>query len=143
MTSFAAEAAAIVRAAQPDCLVGAFTVPWRRDDWGGALRRIVGQDLAALAQHLDVISPMVYHRMCGQQPPWIAGVCEDARVATGRPVWPIIQSVDEPVGMSAAEYRAALETALAAGEGALIYNLRGLEDEARRTATSAAFAAAL
>jgi hypothetical protein len=142
VASFAAEAAAIVRAAQSGCLVGAFTVPWRKDDWGGALQRIVGQDLAALARHLDVFSPMVYHRMCGQQPPWIAAVCEDLRAATARPVWPIIQSVDEPLGMTPEEYRSALETALVAGEGALIYNLRGLEHEARRAATSVAFAVA-
>jgi actin-like ATPase involved in cell morphogenesis len=85
---------------------------------------------------------MVYHRMCGQQPAWIAAVCEDVRAATDRPVWPIIQSVDEPLGMTPEEYGVALETALAAGEGALIYNLRGLEHEARRAATSVAFAAA-
>jgi len=62
------------------------------------------------------------------------------RAATDRPVWPIIQSVDEPAGMSAAEYRAALETALAAGEGSLVYDLRGLEDAARRAATVELFA---
>lgn len=134
ITGFAAEAAAIVRAAQPDCLVGAFTVPWRRSDHDGALTRVVGQDLDALAEHVDVFSPMVYHRMVGQDPAWIAGVCEDVR-ATGKAVWPIIQSVDDPQGLTPDEYRAALEVALSAGDGALVYSLQGLEDEARREAT--------
>jgi hypothetical protein len=141
VTSFCAEAAALVRALQPDCLVGAFTVPWRRDDWDGSLQRVVGQDLLALAEHIDVFSPMVYHRMCGHEPAWIAAVAEDVRTRTGKPVWPIVQSVDEPPGMTRREYRAALDAALATGDGALVFNLRGLEDRGRREATSEAFAA--
>ncbi len=139
VTQFAVEAAAIVRTAQPHCLVGMFSVPWRRDDWDGALTRIVGQDLAALSPHIDVFSPMVYHRMCGQAPGWVASVCEDARLATSRPVWPIVQSVDQPPGMSPLEYRAALQAGLRAGDGVLVFNLQGLADDQRRAATADVF----
>ena len=80
--------------------------------------------------------------MCGQPPAWIATVCADQRAAAGRPIWPIIQAVDEPAGLTAGDYQAALATALAAGEGALVFNLHGLEDETRRTLTAAAFGGA-
>ncbi len=139
VTAFAAEAAAIVRAAQPRCLVGLFTVPWRRKDRDGALEHVIGQDLAALAEHIDVFSPMVYHRMCGQPPEWIATVCNDVRAATARAVWPIVQAVDEPAGMAPDEYRAALEQALAAGDGVLVFNLQGLEDAHRWQITRESF----
>ena len=73
---------------------------------------MIGQDYRALGQYVDVFSPMVYHRMCGYPPEWIAGVTDEVHALGGKPVWPIVQSVDDPEPLPADEYGAALDAAL-------------------------------
>ncbi len=134
ITSFVAQAAQIVREhARRPCILGLFAVPWRRSDFDGALIGIMGQDLAALAAHVDVISPMVYHRMCGQPVPWIAEVTAEHHSLTGKPIWPIIQTMSEPDRLNAAELRAAMETARSAegSKGVLLFTLKALLDEGK------------
>ena len=87
ITSFVRQAAEVVRTqARRPCQLGLFSVPWRTENFEGALRRIMGQELGALAADVDIFSPMVYHRMCGQPVSWIRAVSEEAHALTGKPV---------------------------------------------------------
>jgi hypothetical protein len=137
ITSWVADARAVLRRVRPQALLGLFGVPWRLSDHGGAILNIIGQDYRALGEHVDVFSPMVYHRMCGHPVEWVGDVAAEMRALSGKPVWPIIQSVDEPSALSAAEYGQALEIVLRhpAADGVLVFTLKGALDEAKLTVT--------
>lgn len=141
ITSWVAEARAILERTRPGALLGLFGLPWRRSDHGGAILNVVGQDYRALGPYVDVFSPMVYHAMCGQPVEWIGAVTREIQALGGKPVWPIIQSVDEPRPLPAAEYDRALDIALnhPASEGVLVFTLKGALEEARLAATKARF----
>ena len=137
VTSWVAAARGIVDRVRPGAVLGLFGVPWRLADREGAILRVIGQEYKALGQYVDVFSPMVYHRMCGYPPEWIASVTDEVHALSGKPVWPIVQSVDDPELLPADEYAAALDAALAspASEGVLVFTLKGAlgEDKLRVT----------
>jgi hypothetical protein len=142
ITSWVAEARAVLERARPGAILGLFGVPWRLVDHDGAIFKVIGQDYRALGQYVDVFSPMVYHRMCGQPPDWIGEVTEEVHALTGKPVWPIIQSVDEPTPFSAEEYGQAIDVALHSGgsDGVLVFTMKGVvTDEAKLAVTKARF----
>jgi hypothetical protein len=142
VTSWVAAAKALIQRVRPGVTLGLFGVPWRRSDRDGAIRTIVGQDYCALgACGIDVFSPMVYHRMCGYGPDWIGEVVQEIHDLGGRPVWPIVQSVDEPEVLPAQEYAQALETALQhpASDGVLVFTIKGALAEDKLEVTRAAF----
>jgi hypothetical protein len=141
ITSWVARARVILQRARPDAVLGLFGVPWRLSDHDGAILNVIGQDYRALGQYVDVFSPMVYHAMCGYPVEWIGEVTEEIHALGGKPVWPIIQSVDEPRPLSAEEYAAALDVALhnPAADGVLVFTLKGALDEAKLAVTKARF----
>jgi hypothetical protein len=142
ITAWVAEARAVLDRVRPGSLLGLFGVPWRLADRDGAILKIIGQDYRALGQYVDVFSPMVYHRMCGHPPQWIGAVTGEIRALSGRPVWPIIQSVDEPTPLPSEEYEQALDVALHSdvSDGVLVFTLKGvLQDEAKLAITRAKF----
>lgn len=103
------------REARPSVKINIHAVPWRRDDFGGAVRSVAGQDLARLAPLVDLVSPMTYHHMVRRTPAWVHDVVADAAdLAAGVPILPSIQ-VDRAYveeDLPPAEFRAALEQAL-------------------------------
>jgi hypothetical protein len=141
ITSWVAEARAVVERVRPGAILGLFGVPWRLADYEGAILDVIGQDYRALAAEIDVFSPMVYHRMCGHGPAWAGGVTAHVRERSGKPVWPIVQSVDQPDALSAEEYGAALDVALnhPAADGVLVFTLKGALAPAKLAATIARF----
>jgi len=142
ITSWAAEAKAVLKRLRPDAILGLFGVPWRLADHDGAILKIVGQDYRALGEHVDVFSPMVYHLICGRPPSWIGEVIEEVHNLTSKPVWPIIQSVDQPLAhLSAEEYGHALDVALRnpASEGVLVFQMESALDEAKLEVTKSRF----
>jgi hypothetical protein len=80
-----------VRAVRPGTRVNLHAVPWRRGDFGGALRKVVGQDLPALSRMTDYISPMCYSAMLQREPAWIASVVKDFSSQSTSPILPSIQ----------------------------------------------------
>jgi hypothetical protein len=115
ITSMAEEIAEAVRAIDPKILVNLHIVPWRRDDYGGAITRIAGQDLPALGEVADYLSPMTYSFMLHRPPEWIASVVEDFDWVADCPILPSIQvapAYREDEVFSAAEFEAALRAAL-------------------------------
>jgi len=141
ITSWVAEAKGVLKRLRPNGILGLFGVPWRLSDYDGAILKIIGQDYSALGQHVDVFSPMVYHLMCGFPPGWIGEVTEEIQALSGKPVWPIIQSVDKPTPLSAEGYAQALDIALqsAASDGVLVFTMKGALDEAKLAVTRERF----
>ena len=143
ITSWVAEAKAVLRRIRPAAILGLFGVPWRLADRNGAILDIIGQDYRALGQYVDVFSPMTYHLMCGYPPAWIGEVVQEVHDLSGKPVWPIIQSVDKPAPLSPEEYGECLDIALdhPASGGVLVFTLEGALSEAKLAVTRDRFRA--
>jgi hypothetical protein len=104
-----------VRAARPGLAVNLHAVPWRRDDFGGALRKVVAQDLPTLSRMTDLVSPMCYSAMLRREPAWIASVVKDFAAQSSSPVLPSIQVKEYYPGdrtLDAVEFEACLRAAL-------------------------------
>lgn len=116
ITSMVRDLAAAARQAKPGILVNLHAVPWRTGDFGGAIRRVAGQDFSALSGLVDFVSPMCYTLMQHREPAWIHSVVEDiARVAAAG-VLPSIQVRPEYPGddaMSTSRFERAVQAALA------------------------------
>ncbi len=128
------------RAIKPGLKINLHAVPWRKEDFGGAVRAIAGQDFGALAALTDMISPMCYWHMLKRKPPWIRQVVDDIYSQTNGPVIPSIQVgqayVTEP--LSTEEFKAALEEALSPPSGGVIFwNWDALADEPEKKAAVA------
>ncbi len=105
--------------------LGAFVVPWRKSDHGGALVTLLGQDAADFGAAVDYLSPMVYHRMVGQPVDWVEDVSRYYRDMTAGQLWPIIQAEQVPVN----EFGAVVAAVSASGaDGLLVYAHRFIED---------------
>jgi hypothetical protein len=143
ITAWVVRARETIDQVRTDLTLGLFGVPWRLSDWGGAIRSVIAQDYRALGAYVDVFSPMVYHLMCGRSPEWIGQVTEEVARLSGKPVWPIIQSVDHPKELSVQAYSRAIEIGLhhPASDGVLVFTLEGALSEGKLRATKSVFAA--
>lgn len=133
IASFVEVARSLVKRARPQALLGLFTVPWTGDgvlDRTGADNahiRIAGQNPALLSLLVDVLSPMVYHRLCGHAPDWPGHVTRHLRGQTTCDVWPIIEALPDDDSHSRAEFSQALASAeRAPGDTVIVFNLEGL-----------------
>lgn len=135
ITSWVAAARAVVDAIRPTATLGLFAIPWRQQDFSGAIQTVIGQDFAALAPYIDIFSPMTYHLMCGQSVPWIGTMAEELIGLTGKQVCPIVQSVDHPTELSNDEYSEALATALDVANKVIVFTLKGVVEGDRMDVT--------
>ena len=132
IASFVDEARTVLKQHRPNALLGLFTVPWTGLPLDNlpvdqAHIRIVGQDPALLGLHVDVLSPMVYHRLCGRGIDWPAQVTATLRSQVDCEVWPVIEALAEDTAFTAEEFGRVAQSASAAGTGGLIvFNLAGL-----------------
>ena len=125
---------------RPEGTIGIFTVPWSPDEFNGAILRIVGQDYAKLADDVDVFSPMVYHLLCHRDASWPAKFTAETKIRTGRPVWPIVQAMDEPSKLPPEELeRVIVGSARASGTGVIIFTAGYLDKENKWDAALRAF----
>ena len=111
------------RTIKPTLLINVHAVPWRRTDFGGGIRTIVGQDFSQIAPHVDYISPMTYAHMVKQPPAWVHAVVEDIADVARRPVIPSIQVgkayLETP--LSVEEFSQSLKEALAPPSGGVVF----------------------
>jgi hypothetical protein len=131
IASFVALAREHLKVHLPEALLGVFTIPWTDSDCINGISapniRIVGQDLQSLQAHADVLSPMVYHRLCGKTADWPTQVTRFVREHTNGPVWPVIEVLREDLSYPVAEFEAVARGAIASGADALVvFNLDGL-----------------
>ncbi|MFH1339489.1 MAG: putative glycoside hydrolase [Candidatus Omnitrophota bacterium] len=103
-----------------DAIIGIFTVPWKEEDFDNAIYKVIGQDIEKLSGIVDVFSPMTYHLICGRNTAWITSVVQWTKSKTDTEVWPIVQSINEPVELSAEEYERALRSGLRGGSTGVI-----------------------
>ena len=122
ITSMVEEIAEAVREEKPDILVNIHLVPWSEEDFDGARMRVAGQDVAALSEHADLLSPMTYAHMVKQDPSWVHAITEDVCMKTTRPVIPSIQVglayLDTEFDLE--EFRETVEEALKPPSGGVI-----------------------
>jgi hypothetical protein len=119
------------RKIKPGIKVNIHAVPWRSDDFGGAVKVIAGQDLARLAPLTDYISPMCYHHMVKQTPAWVHSVVEDAERVSKAAIIPSIQVKEAyiPGPESAAEFKDALiESLKPPSRGVIFWNWASLAE---------------
>jgi len=116
-----------INATRPGATLGLFIVPWTTSEHNNAIERIVSQDLPSLAKYADVFSPMVYHRMIGQgeNTAWINDIVVYTKAKTGKPVWPIVQSINESAEwnsykMTNEEFSSAIKQGLKAPSGGVL-----------------------
>jgi len=132
ITEFVRRAAEVAKKENPEILVGLFAVPWFQGERDEAIDKIAGQDFPALAEHVDVFSPMVYHRMCGEPVEWIGRCSVKMSQSTGKPVWPIIQACNVPDRLSEDEFTGSLvEAELQPSQGVIVFALNHLVKEKR------------
>lgn len=141
ITGLARSIADEARAIKPKLRVNIHSVPWRETDFGGAIKVIAGQDLAALAATADMISPMCYWHMLKRKPPWIREVVDDVYSRTKSLVIPSIQVGNAYLNdkVSVEEFNEALEEALRPPSGGVIFwNWDALAKEPEKKAAVAA-----
>ena len=129
--------AAAARRSKPGVLINVHTVPWRADDFGGAVRSVAAQDAARLSRQADLLSPMTYHHMVGRTPAWVHEVVTDLAARSRAPILPSIQVaeayIDKPLPPE--EFRAALEEALKPPSwGVVLWNWDALAKSAEKKA---------
>lgn len=91
ITSMVSELSEAARKTKPEIKINIHLVPWRMEDFSGAIRSIAGQDFTGIAPLVDYLSPMTYAHMVKQDPPWIHSVVMDIDEQTEGRVVPSIQ----------------------------------------------------
>jgi hypothetical protein len=110
IASFVKEVRDLILASGKKIKLGAFIVPWKDDEYGQAIKRVVAQDFTKMFQHLDVFSPMLYHKMAGRSVDWVKEMVA-YYWETGKPLLPLVQTEDKPKVLSDEEFKKALEFA--------------------------------
>ena len=91
ITSFIAEISKEARKLKPDILINVHAVPWRHDDFDGAIKTVAGQDFSEISDYVDYLSPMTYAHMVKREPSWIHSVTNDISNQVNCKVIPGIQ----------------------------------------------------
>lgn len=118
------------RKTKPGIKINVHTVPWRKADFGGAIKSIAGQDLPRIAPFTDYISPMCYFHMVRQTPEWVHSVAEEAANLSGKPIIPSIQVQEDYVqdALTPAAFQESLAGALKPpSRGVIFWSWEGLE----------------
>ncbi|MDP8243931.1 MAG: hypothetical protein P9L94_07610 [Candidatus Hinthialibacter antarcticus] len=130
--SWVEDAASLRDGLRPDARLGFFGVPWAPDEYDNALHRIVGQDYAALANHADIISPMIYHRMIGRPVERVRELTLALKQSTQKPVWPVLQTMNLPDELPKEEFLRSIDLAASASQqGLILFAANHIENEKR------------
>lgn len=105
ITNFVAEIRILINQSGKNIKLGMFSIPWKKEDFNGAIRKIIGQDFRSLAKYIDFFSPMVYQKFCGRDVEWIGKIVRYMAEITGKPILPIIQTEDRAGKISQEEFR--------------------------------------
>jgi len=110
-------------------------VPWRNNDFGGAIRNVIGQDFKQISKFVNYISPMCYSHMQGRPPDWINSIVRDIHQQSGSQVVPSIQVKEhyksEP--FTTLEFEKCLAQALRSpSQGVVFWSWEALEKDPHR-----------
>lgn len=132
ITSMVKDITEEARKIKPDIMINVHAVPWRENDFGGAIKIIAGQDFGEIAPYTDFISPMCYSHMLKRKPPWISSVVKDIYGQTNSKIIPSIQVKEAYLNdtLSTSEFRNSLEEALKAPSvGVVFWSWEALEKD--------------
>lgn len=132
ITSMIGEMAAEVRKIKPRILINVHAVPWRKTDFGGAIKIVAGQDFAKIAPIVNFLSPMTYAHMVKREPPWIHSVVMDIHVEADCRILPSIQVKEAYLKerLTVEEFRASLTEALKPpSQGVVFWSWEALSSE--------------
>lgn len=135
ITTMIGELASAARTVDPNVSVNVHLVPWRANDFDAGRKRIMGQDVAAIGEIVDFVSPMTYSFMVGRDADWVRAVMTDMAEHSRRPVVPSIQvsTTYRPETMTVEQFTADLRVALTEPTGGVIfYNWPKLADDTAR-----------
>jgi len=125
---------------KPGALLGMYHCPWSDKEFDGARRRILGIDYEMLKEHIDVFSPMVYHRRMGRSPEWVqenlTWFCKKLNIRQGsiQKVWPIVQAHNDPVAISPEEFEKVLLYGLSAeATGVMMFTSHSVAEDPAKT----------
>lgn len=86
------------RKLKPEIAINVHIVPWRQNDFNGAIKSVVGQDVSEIAKYVDYLSPMTYAHMVKREPSWIHSVVQDIYQQTESKIIPSIQVKEAYLG---------------------------------------------
>ena len=112
-----------VKKIKPDVLVNIHIVPWKNDAFDGALKRVAGQDIEAIAHLINYLSPMTYAHMVKQKAPWVHEVVLDFHNQSKAKVLPSIQVKEAYLldSISSQEFEENLKSALSPPSSGVIF----------------------
>ena len=67
------------------------TVPWKNDEYNGAIQSIAGQNISKLKDYVDIISPMTYSHMIKRKPQYIHDITIEVNELSDKKVIPCVQ----------------------------------------------------
>ncbi len=110
LTGWVSDMKSIVRSNRPHTVLGVYYCAWYPGDYDSALHRILGINVAALAEQADVLAPMLFHRMMGRDTDWVGEYVawlggEIRKNKPGTKIWPIVQADDKAGPVSPDEFR--------------------------------------
>lgn len=127
ITDFVEQTKNLLTKHHKEMLLGMFSVPWKENEFGRGISRVIGQDFKLLSSLIDVFSPMVYQKFCGRKVGWISEIVKYMSNLTKRPIWPIIQTEEYAGEISPAEFKDEVDKALKSpSDGAIVFFLEDL-----------------
>ena len=127
ITHFASEIKHLTRKKRKNIKLGMFAIPWWEKEYGGAIKKIIGQDFKKLAKQIDAYSPMVYQKFCSRYVTWISQTVKYLSKMTKKPILPIIQTEDRSGKIYPNEFRSEILHAMKhPSKGVIIFFLEDL-----------------
>ncbi len=142
IVEWAKEIRAITKAIRPQALIGIYHTAWKDEDLSGVRRRCLGLDFDALAPHVDIFSPMIYHGRSGKPLDYVKefvdylGAKPWIKTAPGAypQIWPIVQAHDDP-RVTPAEFESVLTQGLGGrSTGVMMYTIGSVAQNAEKMA---------
>jgi len=123
ITGLIAEISKEAKSLKPGILINVHVVPWRHDDFNGAIKTVAGQNFSEISDYVDYLSPMTYAHMVKREPSWIHSVTNDIYEQVSCKIIPSIQInkayLDTEITLE--EFRESLQKALAPPSDGVVF----------------------
>ena len=125
-----------LRQHKPGAQLGIYHCPWNDDEYDSARIRILALDYAMLKPHVDVFSPMVYHKRMGRDARWVRDninwFSEKINDATVK-IWPIVQAYNDPGIVSPEAFEQVMRYAISGSStGVMMFTSSAIAEDDRK-----------
>jgi hypothetical protein len=124
ITSMVEELVNAAKQAKSDILINLHVLPWRKNDYSGAIKKVAGQDFVALSRFTNYLSPMCYASMLHRDASWIHSVVDDITSYQAARVLPSIQvapAYPDDLPVSSLNFEEAIKSALEAPSSGVVF----------------------